>query len=233
MTRILTAIASAIIFCSCHAVTGSGNIKTQTRHLEQFDGVKTSGSIDVEITNDDKQLVTVEADDNILQYVITDVENGLLTVHLRSNQVYHDINVKVYISTPTLNRLYSSGSGSITARDTLTNEEIKFEASGSSDIDAVVDAPVVSVRSSGSGTIKLRGRTRDLNCRVSGSADVKGSELLSENAEVTVSGSGSAHVFASVSLNAKASGSGDIYYAGNPTRPVIHKSGSGSVRAEK
>jgi len=47
-----------------------------------------------------------------------------------------------------------------------------------------------------------------------------------------VSGSGNAHVFASVHLSASVSGSGDIYYRGNPQNPEIHTSGSGSVSAE-
>ncbi len=70
MTRLLTAISCAIIFCSCESITGSGNIITQTRHVNQFDGVKASGSINIEIMNDEKQLVKVEADDNILPYII-------------------------------------------------------------------------------------------------------------------------------------------------------------------
>ena len=44
---------------------------TQTRNLNQFDGVRASGSIDIEVMNDQSQSVKVEADDNILPYVIT------------------------------------------------------------------------------------------------------------------------------------------------------------------
>ena len=233
MTRLLTAIASAIIFCSCHTVTGRRNVITQERHPNQFDGVRSSGSIDVEVMNGDKQMVKVEADDNIMPFVITNVENGMLNVHLRPNQVYHDINVKVYVSAPSLSRLYVSGSGSITSKGSITDEDrIEFKVSGSGDINSLVDAPAITADVSGSGTLKLAGRTKDFNCSVGGSGDLKCKDLLSENTAVSVSGSGNANVFASVSLNAKASGSGNIYYSGNPASPVIHKSGSGSVREE-
>ena len=234
MTRLLTAIASAIIFCSCHTITGNGNIITQERHPDQFDGVRSSGSIDVEVMNSNSQQVKVEADDNIMPYVITNVENGMLNVHLRSNQMYHNINVKVYVSAPILRRLYVSGSGSITSKSTLIDTDgIEFKVSGSGDINSLADAPVITAEVSGSGTLKLAGRTKDFNCSVGGSGDLKCKELLSENTIANVSGSGTAHVFASVSLDAKASGSGDIYYSGNPASPQIHKSGSGSVREEK
>ena len=158
----------------------------------------------------------------------------MLDVHLRPNQMYRNINVKVYVSAPSLNRLYVSGSGSITSNGTLTDaDQIELKVSGSGDLNSLVDAPLVSAGVSGSGTLTLRGRTKDFNCSVSGSGDLKCTDLLSENTTANVSGSGTAHVFASVNLNAKVSGSGDIVYSGNPASPVIHKSGSGSVRTER
>jgi len=233
MTRILTIILAAIIFCSCRSITGSGNIITQTRHLNQFDGVKCSGSIDIEVMNDNTQEVKVEADDNIMPYVITKVDNGMLDVHLKNNQMYHNINVKVYVSAPVLARLFVSGSGSLTSTNTLKDaDRIEFKVSGSGDINASIDAPNIIADVSGSGTLKLQGRTKNFESSVSGSGDITCKDLLAENTNVTVSGSGNAHVFASVSLNAKVSGSGGIYYSGKPTSPVIHKSGSGSVQAE-
>ena len=234
MTRLLTAIASAIIFCSCNSITGSGNIITQTRNTGHFNGVKASGSIDIEVSNDPKQSVTVEADDNILPYVITDVDGGVLNVHLKNNISYRNVNIKVFVTAPTLSRLIASGSGSIISRDLISGtDRVGFRVSGSGNIDAAVDAPVVTADISGSGTLKLQGRTKDFECSVSGSGDASCDELLTENSEVRVSGSGNARVFASVSLNARASGSGDIVYRGNPSSPSIHKSGSGSVREEK
>lgn len=233
MTRLLTAISSAIILCSCHSIKGSGNIVTQTRNLNQFEGVKTSGSIDIEVMNDESQVVKVEADDNIVPYIITKVDNGLLTVHLKSNISYRNINAKVYVSAPSITMLNVTGSGSIISKGTLKDaDKIDVKVSGSGDIDAYIDAPSIVANISGSGTINLGGRTKDFNCSISGSGDIKCNKLLSENTTVSVTGSGTAHVFASVHLLAKVTGSGDIYYSGNPPSPEIRKTGSGSVKSE-
>ncbi len=78
----------------------------------------------------------------------------------------------------------------------------------------------------------LHGRCRNFDGNISGSGDLKCKNLLSENATVSIYGSGTAHVFASVHLKASTAGSGDIYYSGNPSTE-INKSGSGSVEAEK
>lgn len=234
MTRLLTTFLSAIIFCSCQSITGSGNITTQTRNLNHFEGVKTSGSIDIEVMNDESQLVKVEADDNILPYIITRVEDGLLDVHFKSNYSYNNVHVKVYVSAPSLKKILVSGSGSITSKDTLANaEQIEFKVSGSGDATAIVDAPSINAEIGGSGTITLSGKTKDFNCSITGSGDLKCKKLLSENTTADITGSGTAHVFASVHLLAKITGSGDIYYSGNPPSPEKHTSGSGSIQPEK
>ncbi len=100
-------------------------------------------------------------------------------------------------------------------------------------MDAQVDAPSVKVSGSGSGNIKLSGRTKDFNCKISGSGDANCENLQSENTTISIAGSGNAKVFASVKLVARTSGSGDIYYSGNPPSPEIHTAGSGTVQAQK
>lgn len=234
MTRLFIVFLSAIVFYSCQSITGSGNIISQTREMSQFKGIKNAGSIDVVVTNNENQLVKVEADDNILPYIITEVKDGLLNVHLKSHISLQNFTAIIYVSAPLLNTFMVAGSGSIISKDTLKDmEQIKLKVSGSGDINAFVDAPQITAGISGSGTITLHGKTKNFNCSISGSGDIKCNNLLSENTTVIVSGSGTAHVFASVNLAAKVSGSGNIYYSGNPSSPEIKKSGSGSVQAEK
>lgn len=233
MTRLLTVILSAVIFSSCEVITGSGNIITETRNVRQFEGIKSSGSVDVEIVDDNSRSLKVEADDNVLPYVITKVEDGTLNIYLKSNRSYRDVKVMVYVSSPLLSQLSVSGSGSITAKDTLRHDEqIEIKASGSGDINALVDAPSIIANVSGAGNVNLRGRTRDFTCSVSGGGDLDCKNLLSENTIVKVSGGGNAYVYASVTLDARASGGGNIVYGGKPTSPKIKKSGGGSISAE-
>lgn len=233
MTRILTAIVCTIIFCSCRQVTGSGNIITQARHVNQFNGVNLSGSIDVEVMNDASQSIKIEADDNIMPYIITSVENGMLEVYLKHHFSYQNIHAKVYVSAPALQRLFVSGSGSITSAGTLKEtEQVETRVTGSGDIKASVDAPSVTADVIGSGTITLQGRTKNFDCSIGGSGDIKCGELLSENTTASITGSGTAHVYASVHLIGKIIGSGDILYRGSPA-VEIHKTGSGSVEPER
>ena len=227
--------AFILMINSCNMISGNGNIRSEKRNTGDFRSVKTSGSIDVEINSGDTYAVTVEDDDNLLPYIVTEVNNdGTLNIHYKNNTSISNDHAKVYVTAPSLDKVIVSGSADVDIRDVLKNsQKIEMSISGSGNIKGALDAPAVSVDINGSGDVTLKGRTKDFDGNISGSGDINCGALQSENAMVKISGSGNVHVFASVHLKASTFGSGDIYYGGNPQNPEIHTAGSGSVQAEK
>lgn len=227
-------LISSLSFLSCNVISGNGNITDDNREISNIHTVKTSGSIDVEIKSDDNFGLTVQDDENLLPYLVTEVRNGVLNIHYKNGYTISNDHAKVFVNAPSFDKIITSGSGDIESKGMIKNDrEIAFNLSGSGDVSAVVDAPSIKVSGSGSGNIKLSGRTKYFDCRISGSGDVNCGNLKSENTSISISGSGNARVFASVHLVARTSGSGDIYYFGNPQSPEIHASGSGKVQAQK
>ncbi len=225
---------ASVIFVSCNVISGNGNVHSEKRDISNFHGVRTSGSIDVEIKGGDGYSLSVEDDENLLPYIVTEVNDGILNIHYKNGYNISNDHAKIYVSSPSLDKIITSGSGDIIGNGTIkSSSQIEFNLSGSGDVEAQADAPSIKVTGSGSGNIKLAGRTKDFDCRVSGSGDVNCAALQSENANITISGSGDAHVFASVHLTASTSGSGDIFYLGNPPNPETHTSGSGTVQVQK
>lgn len=225
---------ASIFFISCDSISGNGKVRDEKRDISNINTVKTSGSIDVEINSGDNYSLTVENDENLIPYIVTEVNNGVLDIHYKNGYSIMNDHAKVIVTVPTLDKIITSGSGDISTNGVIKSaNEIEMNTSGSGNIKAEIDAPSVKVSGSGSGDIELSGRTKDFNCRISGSGDIKCSNLKSENADIHVSGSSDVHVFASVSLKVNVAGSGDVYYSGNPANPEIHIAGSGTVQAEK
>ena len=233
MRIFFAALLLSVVFFSCNTITGSGRIVTEKRSVENFTEIETAGSISIEVTHGDKIMVEVEADDNVLSHILTEVRNGKLSVMFEEGS-YTNVEAKVYVTIPSVKRLLVSGSGDITSKDTLANmQQIVVEVNGSGSIEAVLDAPEVKAEINGSGSIVLRGRTKKLSVDNSGSGSLDASRLLSETAIVKNSGSGSSHIFASLSLEADMDGSGDIIYDGNPPNKKIDDGGSGSINPGK
>jgi hypothetical protein len=87
----------------------------------------------------------------------------------------------------------------------------------------------LDVEIAGRAELTLTGRTERLKVRISGSAELEGFDLASQDAEVRISGHGEASVHAARSLWARIAGYGHVTYAGDPAVDQA-VSGGGSVR---
>ena len=196
--------------CKMGGISGSGTRKTEKKEVPAFKAIETGGAFDVEITCQKPQSVEIEADDNLLPLLETDVSDGVLHVGMKQN--YHSQKlISVRIAVPDLNRITISGAG--TARVTgVKNENFVINSTGAAKIEAKGETKAVEIRNSGAGLIDAH-------------------ELRSSKAEVNLSGAGQAEVYASEQLDVTISGVGRVTYAGQPK--VINKniSGIGTVSA--
>ena len=80
MKKFIPILIASFLFTSCASISGNGNVRDENREIANIYEVKTSGSIDVEIRSGDHYSLTVVNDENLLPYVITQVDNGVLNV---------------------------------------------------------------------------------------------------------------------------------------------------------
>jgi hypothetical protein len=154
MKKFAFLVAIAVWFSSCHQIAGNGNIRAEKRNAGNFHGVKSGGSIDIEIKNGDTYSVSVEDDDNLLPYIVTEVNDGVLDVYYKSNTSINGDHAKVYVTAPSLDKIVAAGSADITASDLLKNtKNIDMNVSGSGSIKGKVDAPSINISVIGSGNI--------------------------------------------------------------------------------
>src|SRR5690606_5428305 len=98
------------------------------------------------------------------------------------------------------------------------------------DVAGVVDGEIRGVKAerfraslSGVGDLDIVGECVDLDLTVSGVGDLDAEDFVCENVQVSVSGVGSATVYASQSVNANVTGMGNIKVYGSPAN--VEKSG--------
>jgi hypothetical protein len=221
-------------FVSCidmgKRVNGNGRVTTETRSVNSTSRIRMLGSMDV-IIDDGPSAVKVEADENIIPYIITDVHDGWLEIRTENHVSLNTHNgIKVYVSTPSLEGIVLSGSGNVNGtKQFFSSNKADFKVSGSGDIKCDINAPQVNASITGSGNINLGGETRDVDVHITGGGDFDGTNLKAENARVNITGSGDVNLFADASLNVRVTGSGSVKYKGNAavSQKII---GSGSVQ---
>lgn len=222
------------LFSSCideMFISGNGNIQTQNRLISGFDAISSSGDYQVNVIPGAEFSVQVKAESNLLPYIETELSGRTLKIGtVGVHSIRHHEPIEVLITQPELTRLNLSGSGYIKSGN-FACENIQITISGSGDIEAQMNAKMVTANVSGSGNLLLAGNAGASDFRISGSGKIMTYDLLQENCQSTISGSGDIYVQVNQTLRASISGSGCVYYIGNPS-VQSSISGSGKVMAK-
>ena len=204
--------AIALFVSGCNVVFnstgGSGKAATDTRSVSGFSSVEMSGSGELQIEQTGTESLVISADDNLLQYLTSDVSGGQLRLGMKSGSFSPSTPVVYKLTVKNLKGIALSGSGSINGK-ALATDSMKIELSGS-------------------GEITTAGSTDHMEVVISGSGNVHGEGLKSKDARVEIDGSGSATVAASQRLDVNINGSGNVEYIGDPMVST-NNHGSGSV----
>ncbi|HJT73936.1 MAG TPA: DUF2807 domain-containing protein, partial [Chitinophaga sp.] len=127
-------------------IKGSGNIKQEARTAGSFNSISTSGSYNVYIQPGSGNEVKIEADDNILPYIVTEVNGDELDVHTKKGyDVRPSKSIKIYVTMATVERLRSSGSGGFYSQGALKGNNVDFDFSGSTVVDLDLSASKLKV----------------------------------------------------------------------------------------
>lgn len=232
----LSLICAFTLSCSAQwgkGIKGNGKKVTLNRSVDDYDAVAVSGWFDVDLVKGKEGELTLEGEENLLEYILTEVENDKLVIKVKkgANLKPSSWNEGIRITVPveSIDAVSMSGSGDIVGKKTIKTSNFKTSMSGSGDITLDVDTDSMTASMSGSGDMNLSGSTRNFEATISGSGDIKAYELEADTVEATVSGSADIKVTAKEMLKARVSGSGDISYRGNPKKVDTKTSGSGDI----
>jgi hypothetical protein len=202
------------------AVAGSGDVKTEERQVSGFDTLEIDYPAEITVRQGTSESVVIEADDNLLPQLSTEVRNGTLefknSERRWSERVNPSATVQVTITVLDLNRISFPGAGKMHI-ESLETDSLEFSVSGAGDIELIdLNAETLEVSLSGAGNFYADGTADNLQLRISGLGNFKGNELESQSAEIRISGAGSATVWVQSQLDASISGAGSVNYYGNP-----------------
>ena len=234
--NLLCILVLMIVLSSCELINyerikGNGKASTEQRNVGRATRIKSLGSFDVKLIQGTTAGIKIEADANLIPYIVTEEEDGYLVVKTKDHVNLSSENpIRIYITTDKLEELEVAGSSDITGEGKFAGaDHLKLSIAGSGNITLDVNTPDIEASIAGSGDISLTGETKDAKIEIAGDGSYKAENLKSENVSVSIAGSGDVKVFADNTLKVDIAGSGDIYYKGNAT---ITKSiaGSGTIK---
>jgi len=214
------------------SVRGDGNVVKKDRPASYFDGVRVSSGIDVYLKQGDKESITVEADENLHEYILTEVKDGKLKVYTDNVNIREAERLRVYVTIKDVKSLRTSSAGDLIGETPVKGDNIKIGASSAGDIKIEVYAKTVDIDISSAGDIRLTGEAEKLSADLSSAGDLNAGEFKVKEADVSVSSAGDASVFVTDKLVARSSSAGNITYYGSPKAVDAHSSSAGGIHGK-
>ena len=210
------------------SVEGHGNVVTKERKADSFTGVKVSSGIDVYLKQGNEESVSVEADENLHEYILTEVRGGVLNVYSEYN-IRHAEKMRVNVVMKEINSIRTTSAGDVVGQTPINSDRLELSASSAGDIKIETHSKTVNIDISSSGDISVSGDTDFLRADLSSAGDLNAYDLKSREADVSVSSAGDADINVSERITARASSAGDINYKGDPKYVDAHSSSAGGI----
>jgi hypothetical protein len=212
-------------------VTGSGVVTSEDRPVAGFNQVNFTGLGEAEIVQSDNESLTIEAEQNLLPYITSQVRGNELVIGVRpgvsltpTEPIRYKLNLK------DLSAIDVSGMGQVNMAGLKTGS-LSITGSGAAGVDlGNLQADSLDVNLSGAGNMAVTGTADRLIVRISGAGGFKGGDLQSQNATINIPGLGNATVWAIQNLDVSITGAGSVNYYGSPD-VTKHISGLGRINS--
>lgn len=189
-------------YCECYE--GDGDTAQVSRTLNVFDRIMVDGAYTITVKQGELQQCLLRGDRNLLNRVMTQVENGRLIIRndgsLRMKQP-----LGVELQLPKL---------------------IEFSATGAHEVTITgIEEDAFSLILNGANRAKVSGRVNALRLHLDGSSILEGDNLHASSIDVVATGTTSAQVSVENSLTVRATGISEVIYSGEPSSVTAELSG--------
>jgi hypothetical protein len=236
MKKKLSILITLVIVCflstSCSyfgVIRGNGHVISSDRNLSGFNSVKSCCGIDVILTQSDTEAVRVEADDNLQQYIKTEVTNNVLNIRRDSKSNLISKNIKVYVNAKDLVNIETSSGSRLETTNQIVAENMELASSSGAGINLDIKSKNIRCSASSGAGITINGQAVTFDVSSSSGSHVKAQDLSTETCKADVSSGGYINLNVTNEIAAEASSGGHVSILGNPKSRNVNKSSGGDV----
>ncbi len=175
-------------------ITGSGNIITRSVNIADFSRIETSRAVHLVVEKRSGRKAIIEADDNIMPYVIVEVDGGCLNVGIDDDiKSLNNVTVKVTVpSDGNISAISASSASRVTVETEIKSPKLMLDASSAANIN-ITKSDVGTCSIDASSAANVEGAIKADNCVIdmSSASDVNVA-LLAVKCDVTATSAASA-----------------------------------------
>lgn len=197
-------------------VRGSGNVITKDFPVQSFDALDANGVFNVVLSQDGKESVKIEADDNLMELFEVKTEGSTLKVTMKEDvNLEKSSKMKVYISFKTLKKMDLQMVGNLTSSGSLNFNDLSLNNSSVGSVELDFAAQKLDLDNRSVGSLKLKGKADNAVIKNSGVGSLKAGDFVVQTMDIDNHGIGSAEVNAAKELKINDSFLGKVKNVGS------------------
>jgi hypothetical protein len=212
-----------------NGIKGNGNVVKQERQISSFNSLEVGGAFRVFLIQGDKEALTVEADENLLEVIKTSVAGNTLKI-----STTEDINdseaLYIYLTITDLKEMEISGACKLTCENKIKLNDLDMECSGASDVELKLAANDLDLDFSGASQVNMFGSANEVSLDLSGASDLDAFEMEADKYSADVSGASNAKINVRSELSVDVSGAANLRYKGEPRLLQTDVSGASTLK---
>ena len=225
-------LVTLLSFSSCFflgpSINGNGNVTVEYRDIRDFEKVKVSNGLNVILVQSDKDLVTVEADENLHEVIQTELKHGELKI-FTDERIKESTKLVITVELKDIEELQSGSGAQVKTDGVLHVKNFMTKASSGSQQNLHLNVASLVAKTSSGAQMRLEGVTQDVDLSASSGAQLLAGKLVSKSCVADVSSGAHIYIEATEKLDGEASSGGNIFYSGNPTSLDISTSSGGNI----
>jgi hypothetical protein len=219
MILILAAVTVFLITFRVHlqeeVIIGSGNVVVSERSLEPFTGIQVNGNFTVELQHSDHHGLSISTDDNIIDLIVAEVNNGLL--HIYTNERFGKVaKPEVIVSFSGLETIVSQGGSSIHSNYYFDNQDISIEIMGGGKVSLLCHVNELNLKAHAGSEATLKGTANKLVAETLAGSELTADELICEIVYLDTHAGSTNRIYASEEIHVRATTGSAVDYYGNP-----------------
>jgi hypothetical protein len=153
--------------------TVSGQQK-EIRTVSDFTGIEASGAFDISITKGNRTTLSIEADEKIMPYIVSEVRGNVLHLYIADNDIKNIKAPRAYIVMKNLDAVNLSGACKISSNDRFAPDRFNADLSGASGLNLQINTKQLEINASGASNINLNTKASEqANIDISGASKLK------------------------------------------------------------
>ncbi|MCL4418214.1 MAG: DUF2807 domain-containing protein [Actinobacteria bacterium] len=201
--------------CSVFEAVGLGKVASEERQVSGIESISIGSSMNLVIEQTGSESIRIEATENIIPDIITEVVNRELQISLKPVNFTGIRPINCFVSVKDLNAIKVSSSATVKC-DNLKTENLSVEMASSSKGSLTVDVTNLDLKIASSANLTVSGKADSQTIRVNSSGKLDAFELVSKDCKIEVQSSGSANINVSENLDANVHSAATLNYKGSP-----------------